>query len=95
MKVVVKFTPPIRSITKEDKTTIILDENAEVKDLLEALKAQYGEGLIDLIYSSDMGPHESWTSIMVDGRMLPLTHRPDVKLKDGSVVVLLAAVGGG
>jgi sulfur carrier protein ThiS len=95
MRIRVKFTPPIHSITNQDETSITLDENAKVKDLLEALKTQYGEKIIDLLYSSDMGPHESWTSIIVDGQTLPLTHRSDVKLKDGSVVVLLAAIGGG
>ena len=95
MKVTVKFTSLIRTLTKTNRITINLRENAEIRDLIKILETRYGKGLIDLLYYSEMGPHESWTSIIVDGQIFSLTPELDVRLKDGSVVVLMAAVGGG
>jgi hypothetical protein len=42
-----------------------------------------------------MVPIDTWTSIIVDGRVFSLDPVPDIVLNDGSLVVLLAAVSGG
>jgi len=95
MKVTVKFTPLIRVLTKTDQMILDLPENTKINGLLKVLKERYGERLIDLLYASEMGSHDSWASIIIDGRTSSLTPELDVELKEGSVVVLLAAVGGG
>jgi molybdopterin converting factor small subunit len=97
MKVTVKFTPSIRVLTKTTQTTIDLDENANLSSLLQALATRYGEGLIDNIYASNLDSIDAWSAVIVDGKAvpLPLTPHSDVKLKEGSVIVLMNAVGGG
>jgi sulfur carrier protein ThiS len=97
MRVTVKFTPNIRVLTKTAQTTIDLDENAQLSSLLQALTTQYGKFLIDNLYASNLDSIDAWSAVIVDGKAvpLPLTPHSDVKLKEGSVVVLMNAVGGG
>lgn len=97
MIVIVKFTPNIRVLTKTAQTKIDLDENAHLSSLLQVLATQYGEELIDNIYASNLDSIDAWSAVIVDGKAvsLPLTPHSDVKLKEGSVVVLMNAVGGG
>lgn len=97
MKVTVKFTPNIRILTKTAQITIDLGENTSLSSLLQALATQYGESLIDNLYASNLDSIDAWSAVIVDGKAvpLPLTPHSDVKLKEGSVVVLMNAVGGG
>ena len=97
MRVTVKFTPNIRVLTNTAQTTINLEENAHLSFLLQALATKYGDGLIDNIYASNLDSIDAWSAVIVDGKAvsLPLTPHSDVKLKEGSVVVLMNAVGGG
>ena len=97
MKVTVKFTPYMSVLTGTNQTAIDLDESAHLSDLLKVLATRYGEGFIDLLYTSELGPIDVWASVIVDGQAvpLPLIPKSDVKLKEGSVAVLMAAVGGG
>jgi molybdopterin converting factor small subunit len=97
MIVTVRFTPNIRVLTKTAQTTIDLDENARLSSLLQALATQYGEEIIDNLYASNLDSIDAWSAIIVDGKAvtLPITPRSDVKLKEGSVVVLMNAVSGG
>jgi sulfur carrier protein ThiS len=97
MRVTVKFTPNMRLLTKTAQTTIELEENARLSSLLAALAAQYSEELIDKIYASTLDSIDAWSAVIVDGKAvpLPLTPHSDVQLTEGSVVVLMNAVGGG
>ena len=97
MQVTVKFTSNIRVLTKTDETVINLEKNARLSGLLQALATQYGEELIENLFASNLDSIDAWPAIIVDGKAipLPLTPHSDVKLKDGSVVVLMNAVGGG
>lgn len=97
MKVRVRFTSQISVLTKTDHTDIDLDQNASLTDLLRVLNARYGEGFLDLVYTSEQGSVDVWASVIVDGQVVPLPVMPmtDVKLKEGSVVVFMAPVGGG
>jgi molybdopterin converting factor small subunit len=95
MKVTVKFTEHLREVTKTNQIIIDLDEGSHLSDLLEVLAAQYGQRFIKLVYTSEMGPIDSWASVIVDGQAMSPTPQLDVQLKEGSVVVLLAAAGGG
>jgi molybdopterin converting factor small subunit len=97
MIVTVKFTPNVRILTKTAQTTIDLGENARLSSLLQALATQYGERLIDNLYASNLDSIDAWAAVIVDGKAvpLPLTPQSDVKLQEGSVVVLMNAVGGG
>lgn len=97
MRVTVKFTPSMRSLTKTAQITLTLEVNTCLSSLLEALAARYGEALINRIYVSNLDSIDAWSAVIVDGKAvpLPLTPRSDVQLKDGSVVVLMNAVGGG
>ena len=97
MKVTVKFAPYISVLTKTDHITIDLDENARLSDLLKVLTMRYGEALMDLLYTSELSPLDVWASVMVESQVVPLPLIPesDVKLKEGSVVVLMAPVSGG
>ena len=97
MKVTVKFTPYLRVQTKTSQTIVDLDEDARVSDLLELLTARYGRGLKDLVYSTEQDSVDVWPVLVVDGQAVPLPPLPesDVKLKEGSVVVLMSPFGGG
>lgn len=97
MKITVKFTPYISVITKTDQISIDLDESANISDLLKVLSKRYGERFIDLLHTSELGSTDVWASITVDGRSVLVDgiSKSEVKLKEGSVVVLLGPVGGG
>jgi len=97
MKVRVRFTLQISSLTKTDHTDIDLDQDARLTDLLRVLNARYGEAFLDLVCTSGQGSVDVWASAIVDGQVVPLPEMPmtDVKLKEGSVVVFMAPVGGG
>ena len=95
MKVTVKFTAHLREITETNHIIVDLDEGSRLSDLLEALAAQYGQRLIESIYMSEMGPIDSWASVIVDGQAMSPMPQSNAQLKEGSVVVLLAAAGGG
>ncbi|MFB0522696.1 MAG: MoaD/ThiS family protein [Candidatus Bathyarchaeia archaeon] len=97
MKVRVRFTSQISVLTKTDHTDIDLDQNARLTDLLRVLNTRYGEGFLDLVYTPEQGSVDVWASVIVDGQVVPLPVMPmtDVKLKEGSVVVFMAPVGGG
>lgn len=97
MKVIVKFPPYMRALTKADQTAIDLDEMASLRDLLLALTRQYGERFIDLLHTSELGHTPIWASVIIDGRnfLIDGLAKSDFKLKEGSTVVLLGPVGGG
>ncbi|MDQ1278824.1 MAG: hypothetical protein QG670_84 [Thermoproteota archaeon] len=95
MKVTVRFTANIRTLTKVDQIVVELDHGAYLRELLHLLVERYGESLASLMFKSGMGPIDTWTSILVDGRVFSLDPVPDIVLNDGSLVVLLAAVSGG
>jgi len=97
MKVTVKFTPYLRVQTKTSQTVVDLDEDGRVSDLLELLTARHGRGLKDLVYSTEQDSVDVWPVLVVDGQAVPLPPVPesDVKLKEGSVVVLMSPFGGG
>ena len=95
MKVTVKFTANIRALTKADQIVVELDEGARLRELLQLLIERYGENLATSMFKSSMGPIDTWTSIIVDGRVFSLDPIPDIVLNDGSLVVLLTAVSGG
>jgi len=97
MKVTVKFPPYMSVLTKTDQTTIDLDENARLSDLLKALTERYGGRFTDLLNSTSELSWGVWASIMVDGRSVLVDGiaESNIKLEEGSVVVLLGPVGGG
>ena len=97
MKVTVKFTPNMRLLSKTAQITLTLEANTRLSGLLRALATRYGEELINRIYASNLDSIDAWSAVIVDGKAVPLpvTSHSDVQLKDGSVVVLMNAVGGG
>ena len=97
MKITVKFTPYMSTLTKTDQTVVELDENAHLSDLLKILTARYGEALMNLLFVSELSSIDVWPSIIVEGQVvsLPLVPSFDVGLKDGSVIVLFAPASGG
>lgn len=95
MRVTVKFTASLRTLTKTDQIFVELSDGAHLHDLIQLLIERYGESLASSMFKSSMGPIDTWSSIIVDGRVFSLDPVPDVVLKDGSLVVLLAAVSGG
>ena len=97
MKVRVKFTPTMRSLTKTDHTCVELDERAHLSDLLNVLAARYGDELIARLYLSEQGTTDVWASTIVDGTAVPLPPilQSDVALREGSVVVIMSPVSGG
>jgi molybdopterin converting factor small subunit len=95
MKVLVKFTAHIRVLTGADQIVVDLDESSCLSDLLGALIERYGDGLNDLLYASELSPIDTWATVVIDGQAMRLTSKSDIKLKEGSTVVLLAPVSGG
>ncbi len=97
MKVTVKFTPYLTTLTKTDQIAIDLNESAHLSDLLKELTTRYGEALMDLLYASESDSIDVWASVIVQGQVISLPPVPesDVELKEGSVVVLMAPASGG
>ncbi len=97
MKVTVKFTPNMRLLTQTAQITLTLEADTPLSSLLEVLASKYGEELINRIYASNLDSIDAWSAVVVDGKAVPLPVTPhsDVQLKDGSVIVLMNAVGGG
>jgi len=97
MRVTVKFSPPMSTLTKRDQVEIELHENARLIDLLEILKERYGESLMDLLYMQEHDPVDVWASIIVQGQVvpLPLTQKSNARLVDSVVVVLMTPASGG
>ena len=95
LKVTVKFTQKISKLTNTDQIIVELSENAHLNDLLRLLTARYGKELVDLLYSSEMSPIDTWASVIVDGKIMSLDPVSNIPLKEGSLVVLLSAVSGG
>ena len=97
IKITVKFPPYMRALTKTDQTTFDLDENARVSDLLKVLTEQYGGRFTDLLNGTSELSWGIWASIITDGQdvLIDGIAKSEVKLKEGSVVVLLGPVGGG
>jgi hypothetical protein len=72
-----------------------LDEGSHLSNLLEVLAVQYGQKLIESICMSETGPIDSWFSVIIDGKAMSAMPQSNILLKEGSVIVLLAAAGGG
>ena len=97
MKVLVRFTVNLRSLTKTDRALVELEERARLSDLLEALTTRYGDKFIARLYLAEQETTDVWSSTIVDGTVvpLPLVPQTDVPLRDGSVVVIMSPVSGG
>ncbi len=97
MKITIKFTPNMRVLTAKNQITLDLDENTHLSTVLKILANRYGETIIDKLYASEVDFIDVWPSIIVDGKVitLPLKPQSDIKLKVGSVVILMSPVSGG
>ncbi len=95
MKVTVRFTAQLSEITKINQTIVDLDDGSHLSDLFQVLASKYGKTLIESTRISEMGAIDSWFSVVVDGKAMSAIPQSNIPLKEGSVIVLLAAVGGG
>ena len=98
MKVIVKFSPYISSLTKTKQTVVNIKEGSSLRDLFKVLVNSYGKSVIERIYKPKLGqaePTETIASIIIDRQVILLKNESDVKLKEGSIITLITPVGGG
>ncbi|GBC75077.1 hypothetical protein HRbin06_00390 [archaeon HR06] len=87
MKVKVKYLSRAREISKKLEEEVNLD-GSSLEDLIDLLILKYGETFERYVYSSNrLNP-----LILVDGKMV---NDKEYKLKEGSEVVFMSAIGGG
>jgi molybdopterin converting factor small subunit len=62
---------------------------------LDELVRKFGEKLAEHLYHSGTREIRKTVNILVNGRVLSLSHEPDTLLKDGDIVAIFQPVSGG
>jgi len=73
------------------ETTEEIASGSTIRDVLSKLAEKYGKDFNDII-NPETGQIELETLVMVNGKSI---RRPDLKLRDNDVVMIMVPVGGG
>lgn len=71
-----------------------IDEASTIKQLLTDLSREHPQ-VVSAIYNADLGRLRGHVMVVLNGSLMESGNVPDVTLRDGDVVVLLAAFSGG
>jgi len=93
MAVVVKFFASFREATGKGQENI--EEVKNVASLLDELVRRFGEKLTEHLYHSGTRELRKTVNILVNGRVLNLSHELDTSLKDRDIVAIFPPVSGG
>jgi len=88
----VKFFASVREVTGTKSKEM---EAETVEDLLEKLKAIYGNEFTNTVIDSETGKLKQFYSCMINGKRIELLDGYDTKLADNDAVALFPPVGGG
>jgi MoaD family protein len=94
MKVQVKYYAMIRDLTGKKLETLILPDDATVRDLLHLLIKKYGKKISNYIYDKEKKPRD-YLSYVLDGVNIYSLEGFKTELRDGSIFHLLPPIGGG
>ena len=87
-----KFFATVREVTGAKSREMEADT---IRDLLEGLKAIYGERFTETVFDKETGNLKQFYSCMVNGRRIELLSGYDTRLSDNDAVALFPPVGGG
>jgi molybdopterin synthase sulfur carrier subunit len=91
-RVTVKFFATVREVTGVKSIEIQTDT---IGNLLDTLKATYGERFINAVIDSETGKLKQFYSCMVNGKRIELLDGYETILSDNDAVALFPPVGGG
>jgi molybdopterin synthase sulfur carrier subunit len=89
----VRFSAALNSVTKERETTIDLQEDITVKELINKLVDKYGEGLEKRLL--EKGEIRRFVNFYVNGDDIRHSGGLDAPIKNDDEVSILPAVSGG
>ncbi len=91
-RVTVKFFATVREVTGVKSIELEVDT---IRNLLDILKATYGEKFTSTVIDSESGNLKQFYSCMVNGKRIELLNGYDTVLADNDAVALFPPVGGG
>jgi len=95
MKVNVQFFASARELVGTRDETLELRDGATVKDLLELLVRNHGQGLRDYLYDAKNGELRKSIQLLMGDRAISQTGGLATALTDGCVIAVIPPVGGG
>ncbi|KYH38849.1 MAG: molybdenum biosynthesis protein MoaD [Candidatus Hecatellales archaeon B24] len=93
VKVKVEFFTTLRDITGKREEVVRLPPKATVGELLDSLSRRYGPKFVEYVF--EKGEVRPNLIVMVDGKSIALMGGLKAPLKDGNIVAILPAFGGG
>lgn len=91
-RVIVKFFASVREATGMKSKEM---EAETIKELIEVLKATFGDRFANAVINSETGKLKQFYSCMVNGKRIELLDGYDTRLSDNDAVALFPPVGGG
>jgi MoaD family protein len=95
MKVKVRPFGALNSIAGLKEVEVELPDGATVNTLLDDLLARFGDSFRKYVYNKTTGRPKSYLHFLVDGKAISSGEGFDTRLKDGQILAIVAAVGGG
>jgi MoaD family protein len=89
MNIEVLFFGKLREITGVSRTSVVIDDNSRLADLVSHLSGQYGDTFRERVENIE------GMRILINGREYYLLGRMEAPLSDGNTVVFLPPIAGG
>jgi MoaD family protein len=89
MNIEVLFFGQLREITGVSRTSVVIDDNSRLADLVQYFSGQYGDAFREKVESIE------GMRILINGREYYLLGRMEAPLSDGNTVVFLPPIAGG
>ena len=89
MNIEVLFFGQLREITGVSRTSVVIDDNSRLADLVVYLAGQYGDAFREKVEGIE------GMRILINGREYYLLGRMEALLSDGNTVVFLPPIAGG
>jgi MoaD family protein len=95
MKVKVQYFASLREIIGLREEILDLQENDDVRRLLEFLVDRHGTKLKEYIFDAKVGTPKQYLQFIIDGKSISTLQGLETKLHDGSTFAVIPPVGGG
>ena len=89
MNIEVLFFGQLREITGVSRTSVVVDDNSRLADLVQYISGQYSDTFREKVESIE------GIRILINGREYYLLGRMEAPLSDGNTVVFLPPIAGG